>query len=473
MNSRTKNFYWLFAAIAMFVVVFPLFWQGMFLDGQQYAAVAMNLADGKGTFWHPYLTATWGYFGETAFMEQPPFGFSLQSIAFSLLGNGASTERFYNLLLFVLSCVLLLQLWKEVKQKDAWNQGWFPLLLFISIGTTAWVFHNNVWEVQLSIFCGYSVLFTLKAFNSSNNIKLASFSFLAGLFIVLAVMTKGVPGLFPLAAPFGLILVSRKREIIAIQTLVISTVILGFFILYNSSTEATEAIDYYINKRLLQRVNSQPTVDSHFHILSDLFSQLIPVFALTALPILFKKKLDLGKNKHPYTLFFIYVGLTATLPLMLTLIQRGFYLYPGYFYFVIAAALIAGNAWQEIEQSISDKATIWIGNISMLLCPIAIALTITFSQKLGRDADLLADVKSIKEVVPAGSTLKYNTYGKGEAYNVSLYMYLVRFSEIEPSMKSALPPTEYVLQNMGEKPLPGYSALDLNLSAFTLYKKTE
>ena len=55
---------------------------GMFMDGQLYGIVAKNLAFGESSFWKPWLSDSYLKSGKPYFMEHPPFGFFLQSIAF-------------------------------------------------------------------------------------------------------------------------------------------------------------------------------------------------------------------------------------------------------------------------------------------------------------------------------------------------------------------------------------------------------
>ena len=51
---------WVFTIATGIMLICPgLVQDGMFMDGQQYACVAKQLADGNGTFWFPHLSATW------------------------------------------------------------------------------------------------------------------------------------------------------------------------------------------------------------------------------------------------------------------------------------------------------------------------------------------------------------------------------------------------------------------------------
>lgn len=470
MNQSSKLAYFLFVVVATFSVALPLFMQGMFLDGQQYAAVALHFAQGKGTFWHPYLTNTWGYLGETAFLEHPPLGYALQSATFKIFGESYLAERFYNLIMFAVSCGLLIYLWVLIRGKEKFGQGWLSLLFFISIGTVSWAFCNNIWEVQMALFDLLAVIFILKAFQSKKTLSIVLFSIVAGLSIAAAVLIKGVPGFFPLAAPAGLILLRRRKKIIPIQLLVVLSCALTLIGLYHSSQEASNAMEYYIQKRLLNRVNSAPTVSSHFHVLGDLFSQLIPIFVLFLISLFVKGKISPRKKEKKQALYMLYIALTATLPLLVTLVQRGFYLYPSYFYYTTFFAILTGDTWQNIMSKASLKLQKVLKVSLTLFLIVGIILTISFVGKPKRDANLLADVETLKRLVPPNETIYYNTYNQGEKLNMAFYMYVVRFSEIDPATKFA-EDSNYCIQNKGEKAREGYSLVHSGLLEFDLYRK--
>ncbi len=470
LNNATKLAYSIFALVAIYMLVLPLFTQGMFLDGQQYAAVAMNYAHGKGTFWHPYLTASWGYFGETAFIEQPPLGFALQAVFFRIFGDSYLTERFYNLLTFAISIGLLHYLWVLVKGKKEQQKSWLAMLFFISIGTTSWVFVNNLWEVQMAIFDLLAVILFLKAHQTKTFSKLLLYSALGGITVAVAFFVKGVPGLFPLAVPAGLILIKPKKSIITIQLLAIISCVAVILGMYLSSPEAQDAMNYYLNERLLKRIDASPTVSSHFHILIDLFGQLIPIFILTAIPFFTKKKIAISKSDKKYVWFFLFVALLATLPLMLTLIQRGFYLYPSYFYYVMVLALLASNSWQNIIENFSNKTLKVLKAVTAVALISGLILVVVFAGKPTRDIEVLHDVEIMKNTIKENTTVYYNTYHHGEKLDMLFYMHLVRFTEIEPATKF-FEDAEYCIQNKGEIPRDGYNLVPTEMLKFDLYQK--
>ena len=79
----------LFTVAVMLALVLPnLVQHGMFMDGTQYAIVAKNLAEGKGSFWFPYLSSSWEKQGQNFFLEHPPLIYFLQSFFFKIC-NGS------------------------------------------------------------------------------------------------------------------------------------------------------------------------------------------------------------------------------------------------------------------------------------------------------------------------------------------------------------------------------------------------
>ena len=63
--------WWLAGSIALLVMLPELVTKGMYVDGQLYATISRNMAEGLGSLWSPYATAT--LFPE--FYEHPPLAF--------------------------------------------------------------------------------------------------------------------------------------------------------------------------------------------------------------------------------------------------------------------------------------------------------------------------------------------------------------------------------------------------------------
>ena len=107
--------------LAVLAVTVFLAWAGirllsseMFLDGVTYAAIARNLAEGRGTFWAASYNADF-----TPFAEHPPLAFWLQSWAFRALGDSPWVERLWGWALGALMLVLVARLHGAVRRAVA------------------------------------------------------------------------------------------------------------------------------------------------------------------------------------------------------------------------------------------------------------------------------------------------------------------------------------------------------------------
>jgi 4-amino-4-deoxy-L-arabinose transferase-like glycosyltransferase len=76
--------FWLLTINAIvWLILLPLYQDGMFMDGVQYAAVARNLAKGIGSFWFPVFSDNY-VAGLNSFHEHPPLVYYLQSFFFKI-----------------------------------------------------------------------------------------------------------------------------------------------------------------------------------------------------------------------------------------------------------------------------------------------------------------------------------------------------------------------------------------------------
>jgi 4-amino-4-deoxy-L-arabinose transferase-like glycosyltransferase len=370
---------------------------GMFMDGQQYACVAQNMAEGKGSFWHPYLSETWQKAGSNAFMEHPPLGFFLESIAFRILGESLYTERIFSLFLFAFSVVFLLLLIREwpLAQNQKTTLYWLVLLFWMSVPLASWSVQNNMWENFLVFFGLFSLWLQSRAYNKNRMWLFA----IAGLLVSAGFFCKGVPALYPLAGPLILGFIGFRvniRKIAIGYGLLIIGLLLPFLFIMQQA-EAIDALKFYLNERLLFRVQNEPTGNSRWSTLSALFNELLPLLILGLLVyFIYRKKVNFSANS-----FFtaaIFLGLCASLPLMVTSVQRGFYLVPAFPWFALAGAI-----WflPFAEQYLPKSHPKWENRIkwTSLFLSVALILAIVFTAgKPSRDAKILADVDSIATI---------------------------------------------------------------------------
>ena len=427
-NSIINKACWIFVcSIMLILTVATLIKHGMFMDAMLYTSVSHNLSHGIGTFWLPYFDE-YNVADLTSFHEQPPLAFGIQSLFFRLLGDSMYVERFYTFFTMCVNAFLINILWKEIT-KDMPNLktfGWLAILLWITIPVCFWSYSNNMHENTMSMFTLGSVIFSYKAMQSQQN-KIIYF-IMSACFICLAALTKGFPGLFPITVPFLHWLFIRKKtfpKIVLYSGVMLLVMIIVGFALY-LYPPSHESLSIYLFKRAFQRINEAPSVDSRFFILWRLLSELIPAFAFTALFVLISawKKFDPEFSTQKKQAFlFIFIGLSGSIPLMLTMVQNGFYFVASLPFFGIGFALISAPVirvlLQKIKPELSSK--LYIGSIAFLFAGIVF---IYFQKdKYSRDKELLHDVEQIASVVPANTRINCSnsTYS-----NWSLNCYLVR-----------------------------------------------
>jgi 4-amino-4-deoxy-L-arabinose transferase-like glycosyltransferase len=123
--------------------------RGMFVDGVTYASIARNLAQGRGTFWHPSYTAT--IYPE--FYEHPPLGFWLQSLWFRILGDHLFIERAYSVAIAAATATLVALIWRRMNAGTERSQyEWLPIALWITVPVVSWSVVGNLLETTMTLF---------------------------------------------------------------------------------------------------------------------------------------------------------------------------------------------------------------------------------------------------------------------------------------------------------------------------------
>ena len=232
----------------------------------------------------------------------------------------------------------------------------------------------------------------------------------------------------------------------------------------------------YIFERLLLRVDSMPTAAYRLEIFWRLFTELIPV--MLSIAIVFnvgyfrKAKMEIFENSRT-AFFFLLIGLSASTPLALTMVQKGWYLVPSFPYFAISAALLISPYIAKSLYSINPSGRrfklFFIATIVFFLGVIAVSAS-QFG-KISREKETLTDVYKIGKVVPEFSTLTVpeNLY---DEYDFILQGFLVRHFNI------SVDPTKnytYYLNERGNNAVipPDYHKLEIGLVKYELYVNKE
>jgi 4-amino-4-deoxy-L-arabinose transferase-like glycosyltransferase len=460
-------------AIGTLIIVPGLLMEGMFMDGQQYACVAKNYAKGKGTFWFPFLSGTWCMAPMHRFMEHPPLFYFLQSFAFRLFGDSMYAERIFSLLMVVLNGSLICAIWNLVTNKEVAKFTWLPLFFFFGIPIVAWVFQNNMIEQTLSVFTLLSVYFVLLAFKRKERAWL--FFICSGAFVFLATFIKGVPGLFPIVAPLIYYFVFKKPSLLksALGSVIIAAVpAFVYLLIMKLSPEGNESLTYYVKERLLNRIQNSPSTDSRFFILGGLIQELIPLLLFSVFTWYINKK-KIGENlfksgSAKWALFFVGIGLSGSLPLMLTLVQNKFYFFPALPFIAIGGSFFVLPVIKKIME-VFDYKPLFVKRlkiVSFLAAGISIILCVASIGDFKRDEKVIEDVRSIISVVGSDNVLKVE---RGVYDEWSFQFYLLRFGDIAIEATDRQHPF-YISFKNSKNPVPeNYKRIGNELNGFILY----
>lgn len=481
MNSQTKNinfFFWVFTIAVAFILTLPVLIQdGMFMDGVLYTAVSHNLANGIGSFWFPTFSYNNLAGIHDSFHEQPPLVFGIQALFFKLLGDSMYVERFYVFVTLLLNIFLIKKLWEQLfKTNDKLKQlSWLPVLFWISIPVCFWSYSCNMHENTVSIFVLAAVLFQFKAIEQVRSSKEYFFIILSGIFIFLASLSKGLPGLFPLAAPLALLIYNKtmgfKKAMLYMFVLILIVAIIYSLLLLNH--DAKGSLYNYFYLRLIKRINDVPTTSNYF----DSFFRLIQE-TLIITGIVFMTKILLMKRNlndptlHQKGIALLLIGLFGVIPLMLTLVQKGFYMVPAFPFIAISAGILVSTEINFLinERLITFKKLTILKSLIVLLFIFSIVFPITKIGKFSRNEEQLKDIYMAGKLIPAHAIINCSLELEKDW---TLQTYLSRYFYISLDVNA---PHDYFLcdqkeYNSNPQKFTNYQVIPTKMKLYTLLKR--
>jgi 4-amino-4-deoxy-L-arabinose transferase-like glycosyltransferase len=473
-----KPFWLLTLAVVLGLTLPFLIQDAMFQDAVLYSAVSHNLSIGFGTFWFPQYS-TLNLEGIPSFHEQPPLFFGIQAIFYKILGDSRYVERFITVVMLLLHVVLMNEFWKIIFQNQPTYKklGWLPALFWILIPICFWSFRNNMIENTLSVFTLCSVLIGYKTIQKTAKNNVFAWC-TAGFCLFLASFCKGVPGLFPIAFPLLYWAITRNITLkqslsYTFWLLAVPVVCYGLFLLH---PESRQSLSIYFFERLIRRVNVMPTADYRLEIVWRLFTELLPILLLSMAILFFsskEKRLATIAESKKTVLLFLVIGLSASFPLTLTMVQKGWYLVPSFPYFALAFSVLIVPIIAS-KNYFTDNQAIKYPKIAILL-PVLMLLGIfyaTFLQKdkIDREAATLTDVYKIGAIVPKFSTVTV-PLAQYDQYNFVLQGFFVRYFNISISPYQQY---DYFLKEKKSDALvpTEYQKVDMALSKYELYRKS-
>lgn len=364
----------LLALLAALLWLVAPYWlqQGMFMDGQIYAAVAQNLADGLGTFWAPVYQPS----AVVPYSEQLPLFTGMESLLFRLLGGSVWTERLFMAFAWVATAAGLYVL----------QQRWWPergpisaiwvLVVWSSAPLVGWGMGNHVQEMWMAPFAVWSVV----------AMSYSPWAWLGGFLTVSAALFKGPQGLFPLvwlpiAGGIALLPRGTAARRFGVVLLMLGLAAVGLWLW----DDAREAIARNASNRLVRTFTQARAVTT-----ADRFWLLGPMLGQWAVMLGTSRSvawIGLGSSRAAIdrrVLAMLALGLSASLPLMVTHEQRDFYLITS----LPFVALGLGNIWGGTRLTHRPNFAWALGSVAL------VGLVSLPWRRVERDSELRATLKT-------------------------------------------------------------------------------
>lgn len=473
MGNKNLPFWLLLLSLCLVLVVYPLIQDGMFMDGMIYTAVGKNLANGLGTFWHPHFAKAL----MPVYHEQPPLMFGMEAVFFWLLGNSMYVERLYAFIMFLISGFLIHLIWRQwfINEKAVRNFSWFPLILWVIVPVVYWAVSNNVEENTM-------VAFVLASFYSiQRGVVQGKYTLLwllaAGLFILGAGLCKGVQGMFTVSVVFFYWLFFRRLTFIQMVkyslVLIFPTVV--FAVIAYLSPEIERSFQMYYTRRIVNTfINTgMATTQFRYYLAAQLFNELIPslVVLLVVLVTGWKMKYRIPgfRSRLNDSIYLIFIGLSGSMPLLITLEQRRFYLVTAMPFFILAITIYAAPVLSDLMAQLKNESRgfrvyRWV---VVVLLTGTLAFSLTGVGKTKRDAAMIGDVHLIGAVVGQGSLVSIQASLFEEW---ALHAYFNRYYYVSLTTDST---SLYLIKNANDQVVSPetYDFINLPTERYKLYRK--
>lgn len=456
--------------------------EGLFLDGVTYASISRNLANGQGSFWQLY------YHAGKPFSEHPPLMFGMEALFFKILGDHYLTEKAYSFFIWLNTSLLIIKLWKEFTAKDKTKYTFaLPMLLWCISPTVTWGYTSNILDCTMAMFDIAAVYVFYKSCTAQSWKSRTTLTITAALLTTCAILTKGPVGAFPLATPAVYWLVFRKQNefglnkaIIQIAVSIISLSVI--YVILIQSPEAKGFLNRYLQDQLFAALKGEREVTGglgRWTILFDLFIQLIPTFAFGILIFIIKKlskaqnyNIKLGRN----AVFMLFIGLCGSLPIMLSVKQRTFYIIPALPFYVMAISLIILPGYISITNRLKMglKGIRYFKVTAAVITPVLCVYLGSKVGQIGRDKELIQKMHYLST-----QFTERQIFGICQESGTDYYFtaYLQRYCNME--LSTAFYSKDYVLINTSlcnNDIIPiinkiGFRQEPLEMDGYVLYKR--
>ena len=391
-RSNNTPFWLLLIGLFLILVSKSLLTEGMFFDGVTYASISRNMAEGQGTFWNPHYTQT--LYPE--FRQHPPLALGMEALAFRMLGDHWWVEKSYSVLMFLLSGLLIALIWKRTTNNLRW--AWLPLLFWFAMPLISWSATNNLLENTMSVFVLLSVYLMIVGYQRRRKIWLL----LSAVALLLAFLSKGFTGLFPLAFPILYCAFDQKRKWIQgpIDSLILLVAVAVFAgIMFLVCPGSFAYLKDYIRLQVIGGGLYEATASSRFYIVVALLQQLIIPFVLALVLVICKARSKVNSKVFEFPpdkgwfYSFLILGLLGVLPIMVSVKQRDFYMLAALPFFALACGHITLSMLTLWLPKITPKVRGWMTLGAGCVVLLGVVLNVVHIGKYGRDEALIEEVK--------------------------------------------------------------------------------
>ncbi len=396
-----RNFFSYFILISfLFIFVIPTLKDGIFIDGLLYANISKNLSTGIGNFWNPFYSLS-----DSPFTDHPPLVFWVQSFFFTIFGKWG--YKVFSIFVLVSTVFLFYKILNRVTGKN--SKVFVILLLFWLLSEEVRLrYPSNMLECSIGLI---SLLYMYIFLRLKEAFMFWAIS-LAAVFAFIGFLSKGPVALFILSIPsIGIAVSSRKLLVpilIQIYTFFLFSVIFG--VLVYLSSEAYYFFDTYFNDQILKSIGGHRAENlqtTRFAILRALFLKNLAcwLFLLTIFFFSWKHKWGCKIENLNEGVFLILVGLSAILPIMLSIKQAAYYQIPGFNFIALGIGVILYQYFEKVY----NIGFVLYGKIkTLLISSLAFSfffLFFTINSPKKRDAVVLDEVRKIaKEVTNRGAS---------------------------------------------------------------------
>jgi hypothetical protein len=425
----------------------------MFMDGVTYAAIARNMSMGIGTFWKPYFADSFWlpYDNGTYFSGHPPLQFGLQAILFRIIGDSTAVENIYDLIILIGYVILISKIWQKLfgNQPVLKSYSWLPVLCWYGMVIVWYSIPNNFLDSTMGIFCllsCYFQLLLLKQYTPSS--RQLILPVLAGICIVLAFLTKGPVGLYPLAFTMLYTFVydsnpfkkGLKSTIIMFGTLVVAG---GMILAYQPALEflSTYFQGQVVQALLQKREKTGTGWEAHFLLVLDLvrnvYPHLLVLIALNFAAFLLRIKLSINAGVLRICQFVFLIAFSGIAPMLVSVKQYPHYLIPALPFVAMGFASLLVEKTDLIIQMFKKTSVILLG-IAILGC-----WAITFKKVNSIEPDIMAEnAKDLKKYLAPKSTIAvcHDLF-----QNADIHSYFQRYHLL--SLTTRTDSSKYILAN--------------------------